>query len=258
MFARTGALSVFVVLVSGCAVPRGRQLCDAIARRDVAAVQQLLAGPPINPMRSHGTCVPAEAVFSVAKPGDKVLTGIGIELVSAGLPPDASWIVPGRAEPVWAIEAAAGNGNVELVEALVAVGLDVKSPEATRALVLAAGAGHLRVVQLLVREGADPRGDVRRRDGARPRPRQGTGRRRAVPRGNRHAAGARPSPRLARRSFPIAFPARSPGCGGSGTHRRTPRPRRDRTACRRRPRSDSAASRGGSPRRYGQSLVIAS
>ena len=155
MFARTGALSVFVVLVSGCAAPRGQQLCDAIARRDVAAVQQLLAGPPINPMRSHGTCVPAEAVFSVAKPGDKVLTGIGIELVSAGLPPDASWIVPGRAEPVWAIEAAAGNGNVELVQALVAVGLDVKSPEATRALVLAAGAGHLRVVQLLVREGAD-------------------------------------------------------------------------------------------------------
>jgi len=155
MFARTGALSVFVVLVSGCAAPRGQQLCDAIARRDVAAVQQLLAGPPINPMRSHGTCVPADAVFSVAKPGDKVLTGIGIELVSAGLPADASWIAPGRAEPVWAIEAAAGNGNVELVQALVAVGLDVKSPEATRALVLAAGAGHLRVVQLLVREGAD-------------------------------------------------------------------------------------------------------
>jgi hypothetical protein len=99
--------------------------------------------------------VPANAVFAVAKPDDKVLTGIGIELLSAGLPADASWIAPGRAEPVWAIEAAAGNGNAELVRALIAVGLDVKSPEATRALVLAAGAGHLRVVQLLVQEGAD-------------------------------------------------------------------------------------------------------
>ncbi|MFI5078993.1 MAG: ankyrin repeat domain-containing protein [Vicinamibacteria bacterium] len=155
MLARSGALFGFVVLVSGCAPPRGQQLCDAIARRDVAAVQQLLAGPPINATRSHGTCVPANAVFAVAKPDDKVLTGIGIELLSAGLPADASWIAPGRAEPVWAIEAAAGNGNAELVRALIAVGLDVKSPEATRALVLAAGAGHLRVVQLLVQEGAD-------------------------------------------------------------------------------------------------------
>ena len=155
MLARSGALFGFVVLVSGCAAPRGQQLCDAIARRDVAAVQQLLAGPPINATRSHGTCVPADAVFRVAKPSDKVLTSIGIELVSAGLPGDASWLAPGRAEPVWAVEAAAGNGNVDLVQALVAVGLDVKSPEATRALVLAAGAGHLRVVQLLVQEGAD-------------------------------------------------------------------------------------------------------
>ena len=156
MLVRSGVLCGFVVLASGCAaVPRGRQLCDAIARRDVAAVHQLLAGPPINATRSHGTCVPADAVFGVAKPDDKVLTDIGIGLVSAGLPADASWIAPGHADPVWAIEAAATNGNVELVRALVAVGLDTKSPETTRALVLAAGAGHLAVVRLLVQEGAD-------------------------------------------------------------------------------------------------------
>ena len=83
-----------------------------------ATVQQLLAGPPINPMKPQGTCVPAAAVFGVARPDDTVLTAIGVELVNAGLPADASWIAPGHPEPVWAIEAAASNGNVELVRAL--------------------------------------------------------------------------------------------------------------------------------------------
>jgi len=155
MLGRSGVLCGLVVLSSGCAGPRGRQLCDAIEKRDVATVQTLLAGPPINPIKPHGTCVPADAVFAAAKSDDTALTDIGIELVSAGLPPDASWIPPGRTEPVWAIEAAASNGNVELVRALLAVGLDVKRPEVTRALGQAAGAGHLPVVMRLVQEGAD-------------------------------------------------------------------------------------------------------
>lgn len=155
MLVRSGSFCVLVVLVSSCAAPRGQQLCDAIAKRDVATVQRLLAGPPINPMTPHGTCVPAAAVFGAAKADDTKLNAIGIELVKAGLPADASWIAPGQPEPVWAIEAATSNGNVELVRALAAVGLDTKSPEVTRALVQAAGAGHLPIVKLLVQEGAD-------------------------------------------------------------------------------------------------------
>ncbi len=152
---------VALVVLSGCAAPRGQQLCDAIAKRDVAAVERLLAGPPINPIRAQGTCVPAAAVFGAAKPNDRVLTEIGVALVAAGLPPDASWVTPGHPEPVWAVEAATANGNLELVRALTAVGLDAKSPEATRALVQAAGAGHLAIVQLLVQEGADLEATVR-------------------------------------------------------------------------------------------------
>jgi hypothetical protein len=155
MLERSGVLVGIFVIVSGCVAPRGQQLCDAIAKRDVASVQQLLAGPAIDMQSVQGTCVPAAAVFGVATPQDKVLTSIGIELVSAGLPADASWIGPEQPEPVWAIEAAAGNGNVELVRALVAVGLDVTSLETTRAFVQAADAGHLPVVRLLVQEGAD-------------------------------------------------------------------------------------------------------
>jgi hypothetical protein len=153
MFVRSAILCCLVALGSGCAPPRGQQLCDAIARRDVATVRQLLAGPAINAVRRQGTCVPAE-VFD-AKPGDAALTAIAIELVKAGLPADASWIPPGQTEPVWAIEVTAGNGNIELVRALLAVGLDLTSSEATRALVLAAQAGHLPVVRALVEEGAD-------------------------------------------------------------------------------------------------------
>ena|SRR6188768_658332 len=152
---RFGLLCGLAVLAGGCARPRGQQLCEAIAKRDVKTVGQLLDGPAINMTIPQGSCVPAAAVFGVAAPDDKVLTSIGVALVAAGLPADAYWIAPGRAEPVRAVEAAASNGNAELVRALLAVGLDVTSPEATRALVQAAGAGHLAVVQLLVGEGAD-------------------------------------------------------------------------------------------------------
>lgn len=154
MLPRLAVLCCVVVLASGCAQSRGRQLCDAIAKRDVATVQRLLAGPELNATRAYGACVPAD-VFRTAGPADVALTAIGVELVKAGLPADASWIPHGHAEPITAIEAAAGNGNLELVRALLAVGLDLTSLESARALVQAAGAGHLPVVSLLVQEGID-------------------------------------------------------------------------------------------------------
>lgn len=154
MRARPGLLWGVVVLACGCAPSRGQQLCEAIAKRDVAAAQRVLAGPEISVTRDHGRCVPAD-VFLAATPGDQALTAIGVELVKAGLPADASWIPRGRTGTVTAIEAAAGNGNAELVRALLAVGLDLTSLESARALVQAAGAGHLPVVTALVQAGID-------------------------------------------------------------------------------------------------------
>ena len=151
---RTCVLGCLVALVSACEGPRGQRLCDAIAKRDVAAVRRILDGAAIDLTKSQGTCVPVGAVFGVAKPSDGPLNEIGVELVNAGLPANASWY-PDNNPRTWAIEAAARNGNVGLVRALFAVGLDVKSPEATRAFMQAAAAGHLPVVQLLVQEGAD-------------------------------------------------------------------------------------------------------
>jgi hypothetical protein len=152
MCARWAVLCCVGVLVGGCAPPRGVQLCDAIAKRDVATVQRVLDGPELNATIPYGTCVPAD-VFRTARPDDDALTTIGLELVKAGLPADASWIPPGHSAPITAIDAAAGNGNAELVRALLAVGLDLTTLEAARALVQAAGAGHLSVVTLLVDEG---------------------------------------------------------------------------------------------------------
>jgi hypothetical protein len=154
MRAPSGVVWFVVVLVCGCAPSRGRQLCDAIARRDVAAAQRALAGPELSVMRDHGPCVPAD-VFIAATGGDPALTAIGVEMVKAGLPADASWIPHGQSRPVTAIETAARNGNVELVRALLAVGLDLTSLESARALVQAAGAGHLTVVTALVEAGID-------------------------------------------------------------------------------------------------------
>ena len=148
-------LCCLVALVSACDGPRGQRLCDAIAKRDVESVRRILDGPEIDLAKSQGTCVPVAAVFGAAKQGDAPLTEMGIALVNAGLPAAASWYPPDHSPRVWAIEAAARNGNVELVRALFAVGLDVKSAEATRAFVQAVAAGHLPVVRLLVQEGAD-------------------------------------------------------------------------------------------------------
>lgn len=152
---RSSVFCCLVALVCACEGPRGQRLCDAIAKRDVASVRTILSGPAIDLTKSHGTCIPVAAVFGVARPGDDPLNEIGVELVKAGLPATASWYPPDHTPRVWAIEAAAHNGNVALVRALLAVGLDVKSPEAARAFMQAAAAGHLPVVRLLVQEGAD-------------------------------------------------------------------------------------------------------
>jgi hypothetical protein len=152
--ARLGVVWCVVVLVSGCAQSRGKQLCEAIARRDVAAAQRVLAGPELSVTRDHGPCVPAD-VFLAARGGDQALTAIGVEMLKAGLPADASWIPRGQSRPVTAIEAAARNGNVELVRALLAVDLDLTSLESARALVQAADAGDLAVVTAFVEAGID-------------------------------------------------------------------------------------------------------
>jgi hypothetical protein len=73
--------------------------------------------------------------------------------VKAGLPATASWDAPVTGARVWAVEAAAANGNLELVKALTAVGLDLAGPSASRALTAAALGGHLQVVRFLVDEG---------------------------------------------------------------------------------------------------------
>jgi hypothetical protein len=130
------------------------QLCQAIASRDLSAVQQVLARNEIDATINQGPCVPAAVVFTAARPGDRVLTDIGLELVKAGMPADANWPAAGAWQT--AVEAAAVNGNVELVRALLAVGLNVQSHDAGRALIRAAEAGHLSVTRLLIDEGVDP------------------------------------------------------------------------------------------------------
>jgi hypothetical protein len=147
VFAAAGAL------VTGCGQSPGRRLCDAIAKRDVAAVHRVLDGLDIDLQKEQETCLPVAAVFANAKAADTALTEIGVELVKAGLPATASWQPHDGTGRITAVEAAAANGNAGLVRALAAVGLDFASPEATRAFVKAAHAGHLPVVRLMVQEG---------------------------------------------------------------------------------------------------------
>jgi hypothetical protein len=139
----------------GCGPDGGARLCDAIARRDLAGVRRVLSEHAIEVSTAQKGCVPAAAVLGVARARDTALTGIGIELVKAGLAPDVSWMPPTGGPRTYAVEAAAANGNIELVRALLAVGLDVTRPEARRAVLWASANGHLPVVTLLVREGVD-------------------------------------------------------------------------------------------------------
>jgi hypothetical protein len=146
-------VAVVLVLAAGCAKPPGERLCEAIATRDIGTTRALLARGEIDLSANQGTCVPVVAVFSAAGPKESALTTIGVELLKSGVSPQVSWPSPAGAGRVFAVESAAGTGNLELVRAMVAVGLDLKSPEAGRALVRAAESGHLAVVTLLVEEG---------------------------------------------------------------------------------------------------------
>lgn len=154
------ALGLAVVAAAACAPPQGRQLCEAIAKRDVAGVHAALERGPIDLLRPQEGCTPVAAVFGKAKPDDQALTEIGVELVRAGLPAQAAWEEGEERRRVLAVEAAAGNGNAELVRALLAVGLRVQDADAIRALHAAAAAGHLAVVKLLVQEGVDPAAEL--------------------------------------------------------------------------------------------------
>ena len=153
-------LSAVVLATAACAPPQARQLCEAIAKRHVAGVHAALERGPIDLLKAQEGCRPVEAVFGKAGPDDAALTEIGVELVRAGLPAQAAWEEGAERTRVTAVEAAAGNGNAELVRALLAVGLRVQDPEVIRALHLAAGAGHLKVVERLVQEGVDPAAEL--------------------------------------------------------------------------------------------------
>jgi hypothetical protein len=150
------ALGLAALTAGACAPPQGRQLCEAIAKRDPVTARAALERGYIDLLKPQEGCTPVEAVFGKAKPDDAKLTEIGIDLVKAGLPAQAAWEEGAERRHVTAVEAAAGNGNVELVRALLAVGLRVQDGDAIRALHVAAGAGHLPVVKLLVEEGVDP------------------------------------------------------------------------------------------------------
>lgn len=146
------------LLAAGCSGPSaGRRLCDAILKSDVAAAQQALADRSLDITKPEGVpCRPVESVFARAKPEDTNLTQIGLEMIKAGLPGNASFTID---KHVWAIEAAARNGNAELVRGLLSVGLDPSGDEAEAALAAAAAAGRFEVVKLLVEAGVAPEGD---------------------------------------------------------------------------------------------------
>lgn len=155
----SAALATLGALAGAACAPPQQQLCEAIARRDIAGVHAALERGGANLLKNQFGCTPVEAVFANTGPDDKVLTEIGVELVRAGLPAEAAWDLKDGGR-LTAIQAAATNGNVELVKALLAVGLRVQDRDTVRALHAAAGAGRLAVVELMVREGVDPAAEL--------------------------------------------------------------------------------------------------
>jgi hypothetical protein len=152
------AVALAAALTAGCGgPPPERRLCDAIVKGDVAEARQALTDRALDISRlDDAPCRPVQSVFGRARPEDAALTGIGVEMVKAGLPGNASWQSDRQ---VWAVEAAARNGNSQLVRALMAVGLDPSGDEAERALRAAAAAGQREVVEFLLEAGVDPEGD---------------------------------------------------------------------------------------------------
>jgi ankyrin repeat protein len=148
------ALALAAAVAAACGPPPQRQLCEAIAKRDLFGVREALQSKSIELLKNKEGCTPVEAAYAATTPDDATLTEIGVELVRGGLPPEAAWEKGGQR--VTAIEAAATNGNVELVRALLAVGLNVEDRDTIRAFHAAAGGGKLEVVRLMVGAGVDP------------------------------------------------------------------------------------------------------
>ena len=157
-FELASVVTLACALAAGCSGPSaGRRLCDAILKADVPEAQQALADRSLDISKPEGVpCRPVESVFARARPEDTNLTQIGLEMVKAGLPGNAAFTID---KHVWAVEAAARNGNTELVRALMSVGLDTSGDEAEAALRAAAEAGKFEVVKFLVEAGVAPEGD---------------------------------------------------------------------------------------------------
>ena len=146
--------ALVLATAAACGPPPGQQLCEAIAKKDLPTVHAVLEANQLDLLKNQQGCSPVQAAFARTSPDDPKLTEIGLELLRAGLPPQAAWDGEGGRVP--AVVAAASNGNVELVRGLLAVGLRIEDPDAVRALHAAATAGHVKVVRLLVQEGIDP------------------------------------------------------------------------------------------------------
>ncbi|MEO8070076.1 MAG: ankyrin repeat domain-containing protein [Acidobacteriota bacterium] len=165
---RMTVLALFLGTSASCSGNAGKDeqaFCDAVKAGDAATARTLMGtgGFDVWARNSRGDCQPLKVVFDNATLQRSEFTAMALELLKIQGVSRATWLIPnsgrggtsGTGSP---LISAAGNGNVPLVRAILAAGVDIRDTQGRAALLDAVFKGPSESVRAMIEAGADPNG----------------------------------------------------------------------------------------------------
>jgi ankyrin repeat protein len=178
MFTRPGVRAIVLTLLAGvtascrgCVGETEEAFCAAVAAGDAATAGTLMAADGFNvwARNARGDCQPLMVVFDEATPNKPAFTALAVQLLKVPDVSRATWTIPstsasrsasgrttgaggGTGSP---LISAARNGNLPLVRAIIAAGVDIMDTQGRAAFTDAAHHSP-DIVRAMVEGGGDP------------------------------------------------------------------------------------------------------